>query len=78
MGCQAIADELSKKCVATEVDTSQSDNRATRVLFPFVAQRSLQSMIRCHIGPDFTSLALDALAYRSGVKPAFIRPGKPT
>ncbi len=44
----------------------------------WAAHRGLPPVIRVDSAPEFTSLALDAWAYRNGVKLAFIQPGKPT
>lgn len=76
--CLAIVDDFSKESVAIEVDTSLSGSRVARVLDQLAAQRGLPPVIRVDNGPEFTSLALDAWAYRNGVKLAFIQPGKPT
>jgi putative transposase len=76
--CLAIVDDFSKESVAIEVDTSLSGNRVARVLDQLAAQRGLPPVIRVDNGPEFTSLALDAWAYRNRVRLAFIQPGKPT
>jgi putative transposase len=51
--------------------------RLTRVLDRLAASRPLPRRIVVDNGPEFTSTALDAWAYRRGVELHFIRPGKP-
>ena len=47
------------------------------VLDRLAAERGLPEVLVCDNGPEFTGQALDAWAYRRGVKIEFIRPGKP-
>lgn len=76
--CLNVVDDFTKESIAIEVDTSISGLRVTRVLDRIAEHRPLPRMIRVDHGPEFTSLALDAWAHKSGVKLAFIQPGKPT
>lgn len=73
-----VVDDFSRECVAIEVDTSISGVRVARVLDAAIAARGEKpELIVMDNGPEFTSKALDAWSYRSGVKLHFIRPGKP-
>ena len=70
-------DDLTREALAIEVDTSLGGARVVRVLDRLVALRGAPRLIVCDNGPEFTGRALDAWAYRTGVKIQFIRPGKP-
>ena len=60
-----------------EVDTSLPALRVLQVLDRLAGTRGLpQSLVVDH-GPEFLSKALDAWAFRHGVRLEFIRPGKP-
>ena len=72
-----IVDDLTREALAIEVDTSLGGARVVRVLDRLVALRGAPRLIVCDNGPEFTGRALDAWAYRTGVKIQFIRPGKP-
>ena len=72
-----VVDDLTRECIAIEVDTSISGFRVARVLNQLVAERGKPNAIVCDNGPEFTSKALDAWAQQRGVALHFIRPGKP-
>lgn len=72
-----IVDDLTRECLAIEVDTSISGFRVARVLSSIIADRGKPQRIVCDNGPEFTSKALDAWANARGVELHFIRPGKP-
>lgn len=72
-----IVDDFSRECLAIEVDTSIPGLRVARVLDGLVARRGTPEAIVLDNGPELTSRALDAWAYRNGVRLDFIRPGKP-
>ena len=72
-----VVDDLTRECLAIEVDTSISGFRVARVLAALVAGRGRPVAIVCDNGPEFTSKALDAWAHARGVALHFIRPGKP-
>jgi putative transposase len=72
-----IVDDLTRECVAIEVDTSLGGLRVVRVLDRLAALRGLPRVIVTDNGPEFAGRALDEWAYRTGVKIHFIRPGKP-
>ena len=72
-----IVDDASRECLAIEVDHGLSGLRVTRVLDRLATRRPLPRRIVVDNGPEFTSTALDAWAYRRSVELHFIRPGKP-
>lgn len=73
----ALVDDFSRECLALEVDTSLPGQRVVQVLERLAARRGLPGAIVSDNGPEFTGRALDAWAYRTGVKMHFIEPGKP-
>lgn len=72
-----VVDDFTRECVAIEVDTSISGERVTRVLDRVIERRGKPRTLIVDNGPEFTSRALDAWAYRHGIQLDFIRPGKP-
>ncbi len=72
-----IVDDCSRECPAIEVATSIPGQRVTRVLDRLLETRGVPEALVIDNGPEFTGKALDAWAYRHGVKLHFIRPGKP-
>lgn len=72
-----IVDTFSKKGLAVEVDFSIPGERVTRVLDWLVTLHGKPESITIDNGPEFAGFALDAWAYRNGVKLDFIAPGKP-
>ena len=72
-----IVDDFSRESPAIIVDQSIPGERVVRELEEVVAQRGVPEMIVTDNGPEFAGKALDAWAYRRGVKLHFIRPGKP-
>lgn len=72
-----IVDDCSRESPAIVVDQSISGERVVRELDQLAEIRGLPEMIVMDNGPEFTGKALDAWAYRRGVKLHFIRPGKP-
>ena len=73
-----LVDDYSRECPVIEVDTSLPGARVVQVLERLAATRGLPQVIRVDNGPEFTGRALDAWAYRRGVRLHFIRPGRPT
>jgi putative transposase len=73
----AIVDDYSRECPAIEVDTSLGGVRVVSVLERLADMRGLPEVITVDNGPEFAGKALDAWAYRKGIKLSFIRPGKP-
>lgn len=76
--CLVVVDEYSRECLAIEVDFGISGERVIRVLDRLIELRGKPEAIRSDNGPEFAGNALDAWAYRTGVKLDFIQPGKPT
>jgi putative transposase len=72
-----IVDDFSREAPAIVVDQSLPGERVVRELDELIAVRGLPEMIVTDNGPEFAGKALDAWAYRRGVKLHFIRPGKP-
>lgn len=72
-----IVDDYSRECVAIEADFSLTGERVTRILERLAMTRGLPTIITVDNGPEFAGKALDAWAYRRGIKLHFIRPGKP-
>lgn len=73
-----VVDDFSRECLAIEVDTSLSGERVTRVLDRVIERRGTNpTSLVMDNGPEFAGRALDAWAYRRGIRLDFIRPGKP-
>ena len=72
-----IVDDFTRECLAIEVDTSLSGGRVVRVLEGLCAVYGRPRALVMDNGPELTSKALDAWAYRNGVDLRFIQPGKP-
>jgi putative transposase len=68
---------FTRQCLAIEVDTSIGGIRVKRVLERLVEDHGKPETITVDNGPEFISQHVDEWAYRTGVKLAFIRPGKP-
>jgi putative transposase len=75
--CLTIVDDHTRECVAIEADFSLTGERVTRVLESLAMTRGLPKTITIDNGPEFAGKALDAWAYRHGIKLHFIHPGKP-
>lgn len=73
-----ILDEYTRECLAIETDSSIGGVRVVRVLEMLKDLRGLPEAIRLDNGPEFTSRAMDAWAFKNNVKLNFIAPGKPT
>ena len=72
-----IVDDFTRECRAIEVDTSLSGHRVARVLDALCRKHGRPQTIVVDNGPERTSKALDAWAYRNQVELRFIQPGKP-
>jgi putative transposase len=72
-----IVDNHSRLCPAIEVDNSLTGERVIRTLERAIETHGKPSVLMTDNGPEFTCKALDAWAYRRGIKLHFIRPGKP-
>jgi putative transposase len=73
-----IVDDHTRECRAIEVDTSLSGPRVVRTLELLVQEHGRPSALLMDNGPEFTSRAVEAWAYCTGVALHFIQPGKPT
>lgn len=73
-----IIDEFTRKCFRFEVDTSITGARVVRTLDEIAQiEGVLPEIIIVDNGPEFIGKALDAWAYKRGIKLSFINPGKP-
>ena len=72
-----IVDDLTRECLAIEVDRSLPGARVVRVLERLRETVGLPTAIVLDNGPEFAGRALDAWAYAHQVDLRFIRPGKP-
>jgi len=75
--CLTIVDDCTRECLAIEVDTSITGVRVQAVLERLADTRGLPQSITVDNGPEFDGKVLDQWSYRTGVRLAFIRPGKP-
>lgn len=73
-----VVDDYSRECIGQYVDLSISGETVGRILNMLVSERSKPQSIVCDNGSEFTSKAMFFWAKKSGVKLAFIQPGKPT
>ena len=72
-----MVDDYSREAPAMTVDTSLTGARVVAVLERLAETRGLPQAITIDNGPEFAGSALDAWAYRRGVRLHFIEPGKP-
>ena len=73
-----VKDDYSKELVGQLVAFSISGAMVARFLDQLIEQRSAPDQITCDNGTEFTSKAMFFWQKESGVKLAFIQPGKPT
>lgn len=72
-----MVDDYSRECPTLVVDTSLTGVRVVQVLERLAESRGLPGLITVDNGPEFAGSALDAWAYRRGLRLHFIEPGKP-
>jgi putative transposase len=72
-----VVDSYSRDFLGFEADTSITGKRVCGVLDRLVWFNGMPEIITVDNGPEFIGKALDAWAYRHGVKLVFNRPGKP-
>jgi putative transposase len=72
-----VVDDLSRECLATEVDFSLTGLRVARVLDDLVLERGKPTTIVMDNGPELAGRDLDQWAHATGVNLLFIRPGRP-
>jgi putative transposase len=73
-----LIDTFTRECLLIEADHSLTGPRVVRVLEQLVERHGRPEVIRIDNGTEFTSSAVDAWAYRQGVRLDFITKGKPT
>jgi putative transposase len=73
-----VKDDYSKELVGQLVDFSITGRQVARFLNQLIEQRSKPDQITCDNGSEFTCKAMYFWQKSSGVKLAFIQPGKPT
>ena len=73
----ALIDEVTRECIALEVDSSITGQHVTRYLNKAMLFRGRPKEILSDNGPEFTSNALNAWAYEKHIEHVFIDPGKP-
>ena len=73
----ALIDEVTRECIALEVDTSITGQHVTRYLNKAMLFRGRPKEILSDNGPEFTSNALNAWAYEKHIEHVFIDLGKP-
>jgi len=74
----SLVDNVSRVSPALEADFKMTGERVCEVLNRAIVAHGLPKTICLDNGPEFAGKALDAWAYRRGVKLCFSRPGKPT
>jgi putative transposase len=72
-----LVDQFSRECPLLEADHSLTAPKVIAGLERLRIERGLPTAITVDNGSEFASRAMDAWAYRNGVKLDFIRPGKP-
>lgn len=72
-----VIDEVTRECLALEVDTSITGVRVAAVLTRISFFRGRPLEVLTDNGPEFTSDALNKWAYENNVEQLFIEPGKP-
>jgi putative transposase len=72
-----LVDDCTRECPVIDVDLSLGSDRVVQALEQLALTRGLPQTLVMDNGPEFQSRALDAWAFRRGVRLQFIRPGKP-
>lgn len=72
-----VIDEVTRECLALEVDNSMTGRRVSAVLNRIAVFRGLPKDILTDNGSEFTSNVMSAWAYDHHVEHVFIDPGKP-
>lgn len=73
-----LIDELTRECLALEVDSSITGQRVTAYLNKAALFRELPKEILTDNGPEFTSNAMNSWVYDKQVEHVFTDPGCPT
>lgn len=72
-----IIDEVTRECLAIEVDTSLPAGRVIRVLEQLKQERGLPQQIRVDNGPELISAEFYDWCENNGIEVVYIQPGKP-
>ncbi len=72
-----VVDDFTRECPVLVADTHLPSERVIAILEQLAGTRALPRTLVCDNGPEFTSRAFDAWAYRRGIRLQCIRPGKP-
>lgn len=72
-----VIDVFSKECLELKVELSISGEMVTNVMDRLIEYHGRPQVIRTDNGSEFMSRAVDAWAYKNGIKQDFINPGKP-
>ena len=72
-----VIDEVTRECLALEVDSSLTGKRVSGVLNRIAAFRGFPKEILTDNGSEFASNVMNAWAYDHHVEHVFIDPGKP-
>ena len=72
-----VIDEVTRECLALEVDTSITGKRVAAVLNKIAFFRGYPTEILTDNGPEFTSIAFGEWSYSKKIDHLFIDPGKP-
>ena len=70
-----LVDELTRECLALEVDTSLPGERVVRVLNNVLCSRGVPREVGVDHGPEFTGKALDNWSRKNDVSLRFAHPG---
>ena len=72
-----VLDSCTRECLATEVASSLSGVRVTRILQGIMAQRGKPQVLRSDNGPEFTCGHYRQWCEQQGIRADYIQPGKP-
>ena len=72
-----LIDEVTRECLALEVNSSISGQQVTRFLDKAILFYGKPKEILTDNGPEFTSNAMNAWAYEKHIDHIFIDPGRP-
>jgi putative transposase len=72
-----VVDDFTRECRAIVVDTSLCGQRVARTLAELAHEYGKPKALLTDNGPEFRSRAVEAWAYRNGVRLDFLQPGKP-
>lgn len=76
--CMTVVDDFTREALAVMPRRSISGREVAEILDQIANTRGYPEIIVSDNGPEFTSKAMDAWAYKNGVNLSFIEPGKPT